>query len=216
MPGTLRTVIAGGGRVGGNVAHLLNDRGHDVTVIERDERTADRVSDEYVATVITGDATRPSILRQAGLERADVLAALTGETGTNLAICMAAERLESSLDTVMRAEEAIGDEYDGFVDEVVFAERAAARAAANAVERDVRALEAVTGNLEILEVRVAEGAPVAGKVLTEVALPRGSLVVSDADGNHTAGSDTELIPGRSYVVAVEPDVADEIMNLFRG
>jgi trk system potassium uptake protein TrkA len=50
----------------------------------------------------------------------------------------------------------------------------------------------------------------------DVALPRGSLVVSNDDGNRIAGSETVLEAGRSYVVAVEPDVADEVMNLMRG
>jgi trk system potassium uptake protein TrkA len=209
-------VIAGGGRVGSRTAHLLDDRGHDVTVIERDRDLVEALSDEYVATVIHGDATRPSILRQANLDRADVIVALTGEAGRNLAVCMAAQRLDPGVSTVMRTDESLDGEYDAFVDEVIFPERAGARAAANAVERDVRALEDVTGNLEIMEVRVAEGAPVAGRTLTEVALPRGSLVVSDADGHRTAGSETELVAGRSYVVAVEPDVADEVVNLFRG
>jgi trk system potassium uptake protein TrkA len=65
-------------------------------------------------------------------------------------------------------------------------------------------------------VRVAEGAPAAGKQLTEVRFPAGTLVVSDDDGRRVARSDTTLTPGNRYVVAVEPDVADEVMNLMRG
>jgi trk system potassium uptake protein TrkA len=41
-------------------------------------------------------------------------------------------------------------------------------------------------------------------------------VVSGADGDRVAGPDTELVPGKSYVVGVEPSVADEVMNLLRG
>lgn len=212
----LRVVIAGGGRVGTQTAKLLDDRGHEVVVVEPDADAAARIGDEYIATVIEGDATRPSVLTQAGLDRADVVAALTDATGTNLAICMAAERLAPSVETVMRTEEETGDEYADFVDEVIYAERAAARAAANAVEQDVRALEDVTGDLDIMEIRIAEGAPVAGRPLSEVALPRGSLVVSDADGHRIAGSETVLEAGRTYVVAVESSVSDEVMNLTQG
>jgi len=216
MPGTQRTVIAGGGRVGRRTARLLDDRGHDVVVIEDDPDLVQSLSDEYIATVIEGDATRPGILQQADLERTDALAALTGLTGANLAICMVAERLVPEVATVMRTDREVAEEYAGYVDEVVFPERAGARAAANAVERDVRALEDVTGNLDVMEIQVAEGAPVAGRSLLDVALPRGSLIVSDGDGNRIAGSETVLEPGRTYVVAVEPDVADEVMNLLRG
>jgi trk system potassium uptake protein TrkA len=65
-------------------------------------------------------------------------------------------------------------------------------------------------------VRVAEGAPAAGKQLADVRFPAGTLIVSDDDGNRIARSDTTLTPGSRYVVAVEPDVADEVMNLMRG
>jgi trk system potassium uptake protein TrkA len=216
MDGNFRIVVAGGGRVGRRVAHILDDRGHDVVVVERDSEQADSISDDYVATVIEGDATRPSVLEQVGLERTDVVAALTSLTGTNLAICMMVRELAPSTQTVVRTEREPGEEFDRFVDEVIFPERAGARAAVNAIEPDVSALEDVTGELDILEVHVADGAPVAGKSLTDVALPRGSLVVSDAAGDTLAGPDTELHPGESYVVAVEPAVADEVMNLFRG
>jgi trk system potassium uptake protein TrkA len=215
MDGNFRVVIAGGGRVGQRAAHLLDDRGHDVVVIEADTDRADAISDEYVATVIQGDATRPSVLEQVDLGRTDVVAALTSVTGTNLAIGMMAKQM-SNVQTVVRTEREPDDEFDRFVDEVIFPERAGARAAVNAIEPDVSALEDVTGELDILEVHVAEGAPVEGKTLSDIALPRGSLFVSDAAGNNIAGPETELHAGESYIVAVEPEVIDEVMNLMRG
>jgi len=216
MDGNFRVVVAGGGRVGRRAAHMLDDRGHDVIVVERDSERADALSDDYVATVIEGDATRPDILEQVGLDRADVVAALTSQTGTNLAICMMVRELSPDTQTVVRTERESGEEFDRFVDEVIFPERAGARAAVNAIEPDVSALEDVTGELDILEVHVADGAPVADKSLAEVALPHGSLVVSDAAGDMLAGPETVLHPGESYIVAVEPSVVDEVMNLFRG
>jgi trk system potassium uptake protein TrkA len=118
--------------------------------------------------------------------------------------------------TVIRTEREPDDEFDRFVDGVVFPERAGARAAANAIEPDVSALEDVTGELDILEIRVQEGAPVANRTLSDIALPRGSLIVSNAAGDRIAGPDTVLEPGETFVVAVEPDVVDEVMNLMRG
>jgi trk system potassium uptake protein TrkA len=41
-------------------------------------------------------------------------------------------------------------------------------------------------------------------------------VVSDADGQSIAGADTVLEAGRTFVVAAQPGVIDEVMNLFRG
>ena len=217
MTSDLDVIIAGGGRVGFQTAAILGDRGHDVTIIERDERVVSDIADEWVATVIRGDATDPGIIEQAGIETADVVAALTGNAGLNLAVCLAASELTPGIRTVARIDRASAESYTRFVDAVLFPERAGARVAANEISgSDVQTLADVTGTLDIMLVRVAEGAPAAGKRLTEVRFPEGALVVSDDDGNRVARSDTTLTPGRRYVVAVEPDVADEVMNLMRG
>ncbi len=217
MTGSRDVIIAGGGRVGFETAALLADHGHDVTIIERDERIVDEIADEWVATVIEGDATDPGIIEQAGIERADVIAALTGETGLNLGVCLAASELSPEIRTVARIDRLTGEEYTRFVDAIVFPEHAGARVAADEIiGSDVRTLADVTGTLDIMLVRVAEGAPAAGKQLSEVRFPAGTLVVSDGDGNRIARPDTTLTAGRRYVVAVEPDVADEVMNLLQG
>jgi trk system potassium uptake protein TrkA len=211
-----RIVIAGGGTVGLRSARLLSDRGHKVVLIERRPERADRLSSEYVATVIEGNAARPSVLQQAQLERSDVVAALTGSEETNFAICMAAQRM-TDIRTVMRIKRTPDDLYDQFVDGMVFPEHYGARAAVNEIVREgVRTVEEIFGEVEIMEVEITEDAPVADKRLDEVRLPRGSLIIVDADGERIGGPETVLRPGERYVIAVEADVADEVMNLLRG
>ncbi|AJF26536.1 NAD-binding protein [Haloarcula sp. KBTZ06] len=217
MTSDLDIIIAGGGRVGFQTAEILADRGHDVTIIERDDRIVSDIADQWIATVIQGDATNPDIIEQAGLERADVIAALTGETGLNLAVCLAAAELTPDIRTVARIDRTGGESYTRFVDAVVFPERAGSRVAANEIiGSDVQTLADVTGNLDIMLIRVADDAPAAGKPLSDVRFPEGTLVVSDANGERIARADTTLTPGSSYVVAVEPAVVDEVMHLMRG
>jgi trk system potassium uptake protein TrkA len=217
MAPSLDIVIAGGGRVGFQTAEILAGQGHDVTIVERDPAMVDRIADEWLATVIEGEATNPEILEQTDVENADVLAALTGDTGLNLAVCMAGTELSGGVRTVARIDRASGESYLRFVDAVVFPERAGARVAANEIlGSDVQTLASVTGDLDIMQIRVAEGAPAAGKQLSAVSFPRGALVVSGADGDRIAGPETQLVPGKSYVVGVQPEVADEVMNLLRG
>jgi trk system potassium uptake protein TrkA len=217
MPSRLDIVIAGGGRVGFQTAELLAGQDHDVTIVERDGDVCDAIADAYVATVVEGDATNPEILEQTGIEGADVVAALTGETGLNLAVCLAAKELSPGIRTVARIERASGEAYTRFVDAVLFPERAGARVAANEIlGSDVRTLADVTGSLDIMQIRVEEGAPAAGKQLKNVRFPSGTLIISDDDGERIARPDTTLTPGRRYVVAVEPDVVDEVLNLLRG
>lgn len=217
MPEDKSVIIVGGGRVGFQTAELLSDRGHNVRIIEKDPELCAALTDEWVATVIEGDATDPAILEQGGLETADVVAGLTGLTGVNLAVCMMATRLSPGTRTVARLDHGDGANYTEFVDGIVYPERAGARVATNQiVGSDVQTLADVTGNLDIVSVRVAEGAPAAGKQLRNVRFPAGTLVISAEDGDSVAQPDTELSPGHRYVVAVDPAVADEVMNLLRG
>lgn len=217
MTSKMDVIVAGPGRVGSQTAELLANRGHKVTVIERDSDVVSDVADEWYATVIHGDATEPDILRQAGAEDADAIAALTGETGLNLAICMISERISSDIRTVARVGRDVGESYLNYVDGVVFPERAGSRVAVNEVcGTEVQTLADLTGDLDIMVVTVHEGAPASGRSLEEVNLPHGSLIVSDKNGDQIARRDTVLEPGHSYVVAAEDSVVDEVLNLMRG
>lgn len=213
----LDVVIAGGGRVGFQTAKLLASWDHDVTIVERDRSVCEDLSDEYLARVIHGDASNPDILQQADIDHSDVVAGLTGEAGLNLAVCMEAQEMAQDIRTVARIDSSRKETYTRFVDAVIFPEQAGARTATNEIiGSDVQTLADVTSDLDIMQIRVREGAPAAGKQLKTVRFPSGTLVISDDDGHHVARPETTLSPGKRYVVAVEPDVADEVMNLMRG
>jgi len=210
-------IIAGGGRVGFQTAEVLADRDENVTIVEQDEDRVEEIADAWIATVIQGDASDPAILEQAGIDDADTVAALTELTGLNLAVCLLANRLTDGIRTVARVDRETDETYDRFVDAVVYPEAAGARAAANkAAEGEVQSLPSVTGDVEILEISVAEGAPAAGRTLSEIAFPAGTLVITGEDGNRISQPDTTMTPGRRYVVAVEPAVVDEVLQLMRG
>jgi trk system potassium uptake protein TrkA len=214
---TQDTIIAGGGRVGFQAAELLAARDENVTIIEQDDDRVEEIADAWIATVIQGDASDPGILEQAGIEGADTIAALTELTGLNLAVCLLATRLTDQIRTVARVDRETDGSYDRFVDAVVYPEKAGARVAASRTAGDeVRTLSSVTGDIEILEIRVAEGAPAAGRTLTETAFPAGTVVISGEAGNRISKPETTLTPGRQYVVAVEPGVVDEVLQLMRG
>jgi trk system potassium uptake protein TrkA len=214
MADTEHVVVAGGGRVGHRVAQHFADRGRRVTVVDPDPDAGGRSVEEV--EYVEGDATRPSVLREALLEETSVLGALTDREDTNLAVCMAAKQLQPGIRTVARIEDEDGDEYTEYVDEVYFPERASVRAAVNAVTgSDVRSLEGVTGDLELLDIRVDYDAPAAGEVV-EDALPEGSVVVARTDGHVAVQHATKLVAGRRYVVAADRDVVDTVLRQFRG
>ncbi|WP_311173197.1 potassium channel family protein [Halobellus ordinarius] len=217
MTRTKRFVIAGGGRVGLQTAENLAGQNHEVVLIESDEERVAELSDAYLGPVIHGDATRPSILKQADLTDADAIAALTDETGTNLAICMEAQQLAPSIRTLARAETRTDHEYDEVVDATLMPQYLGGDHAADMLTGEgIRTLVYPTADLDIIEVTVTESAPVAGRQLDEIALPEGSLLLSTADREELAGPETRLEPNERYIVAVESGVVDEVLNLMRG
>jgi trk system potassium uptake protein TrkA len=220
-PKDLRIVIVGGGHVGYHTAERLSNRGHDIVIIEKDEDRVEFLSEQYIATIIQGDGGRPSVLRQADVSGSDVCAALTDYGAmTNLGICMTAQRIAPDVRTVARIDHGDDEEYEEMVDAVVYPEELAAHSAANEViavsDGGVRTIEEVNTDLELFEIEIADDAPVAGKSLDTVNLPRGALVIADREGGEFPGPETVFEPGAQYVLAVRSSVTDEVVRLLRG
>ncbi|ELZ44786.1 TRK potassium uptake system protein [Halorubrum californiense DSM 19288] len=217
MAQSKRFVIGGGGRVGLQTAENLTEQGHEVLLIEIDEDRVEELADAYLGPVIHGDATEQSILRQADVQRADAIAALTDETETNMEICLTAHHLAPTIRTLARSESRTGGGHDEVVDATLLPQSLGGDHAADMLTgEEIRKLVFPTADLDIIEVTVAESAPVAGRRLDEIALPAGSLLISTSDRESLAGPDTLLEPSEQYILAVESDVVDEVVNLFRG
>lgn len=80
-------IIVGGGNTGSHLAQILVSEGHTVRVIEERPALLEKLRTELpVDAVIAGDGSAPTILEQAQIEKALVLAAVTGSDETNLVI----------------------------------------------------------------------------------------------------------------------------------
>jgi trk system potassium uptake protein TrkA len=85
-------VVAGGGKVGSNVARSLIALGHEVTVIEQRPDRFALLEEEFGPAVIRGDATEIAVLERAGIARPpELLLAVTGDDEDNLVICQIAK-----------------------------------------------------------------------------------------------------------------------------
>jgi trk system potassium uptake protein len=83
----LQVLVVGGGRVGAELATLLLRSGHHVDVVELASDRAAALREELPAAVVSvGDGTDPSVLEAAGVRRADVVVAVTGEDARNLVV----------------------------------------------------------------------------------------------------------------------------------
>ncbi len=80
----MHAIVAGCGRVGSQLAQLLALQGHDVVVIDRSESSFDRLGTTFNGITLQGIAFDEEILLEAGIEEADVFAAVTNYDNTNL------------------------------------------------------------------------------------------------------------------------------------
>src|SRR5439155_12949061 len=83
-------LIVGGGKVGWNLARELIDKGEEVTLIESDRRRYLVIEQELEHAVQYGDATELWVLERAGISRADLVIAVTGDDEDNILICQVA------------------------------------------------------------------------------------------------------------------------------
>ncbi len=127
----MHVVIAGGGRVGAQTARYLVDRGHTATIIEQAESMVANLPTDDGIEVIVGDAVSPEPFETVALGRAEVFAALTGDTNVNVAACYIAQSGDESVRTVARIAREDEREYNSHdaIDAVVFPEAAGAATA---------------------------------------------------------------------------------------
>jgi trk system potassium uptake protein TrkA len=89
----MKFLVIGCGRVGSTLAHTLSDRGHHVTVIDRDPRAILRLGPRFLGHPLIGTGFDRGLLLRAGIERCDGLASVTGSDETNVVIARLARHL---------------------------------------------------------------------------------------------------------------------------
>lgn len=85
-------IIAGGGKVGRFLTEALVNRGHEVLLIEKDRYKVEQYTEQFGGIVVQGDACEAQVLSDAGIARADVMIAVTGDDEDNLVCCQVAKR----------------------------------------------------------------------------------------------------------------------------
>jgi trk system potassium uptake protein TrkA len=84
-------IVVGGGKVGYYLVKSLLEEGNEVLVIEKDAHKCSLLTDELGANVLQGDGCEVVYMAQAGMGRADVVVAVTGDDEDNLAVCQVAK-----------------------------------------------------------------------------------------------------------------------------
>ncbi len=215
-------LIAGGGKVGANLARvLLKDGKHEVTLIEQRRDRFDRLEPEFEHQVLLGDATEIFVLERAGIARPpDVVAALTGDDEDNLIITQLAKEKYGVSKVIARVNDPRNQAHFDLlgISPTVSATRGLMALIEHEVpEHDlVHLLELRKENLEIVEVVIDQGAPAAGATVERLELPEGSRLISVTRNGHSeiAVGSTELQPGDQVLAILQPGKEDELRRVL--
>jgi trk system potassium uptake protein TrkA len=170
-------IIVGGGKTGSQLAGQLLDGGHKVKLIEDRPAVLSRLREELPAdVVVAGDGSSPSVLESAGIENAQVLAAVTGEDEDNLVVTTLA-RFEFGVPRVIARVNNPKNTWLFTLDMGVDVALCQSDILAKLIAEEMSIGDMMTllklrkGEFSIVEEKVDPGAVVVGKELRDIELP---------------------------------------------
>ena len=214
-------IIAGGGKVGYYLGRELLGGDHEMLVIERSASRAAEINDLLEGTVQQGDACEASVLDGAGIARADLVAAVTGDDEDNLVVCEIARYrgVPRVLARVNNPTNALLFQKRGIETTV-----SATEAILSQIEQELPVTSMVPvmqlhQGLELVEVRLSETSPVVGRTPREVLLPPESLIALIVDSGgvpRVPGADTTLTVGDALVVVTRAESKGMLQEALIG
>ena len=215
-------LIAGGGKVGANLASTLIKMGHEVSLLEGDRHRYSILEEQFEHVARYGDATELFVLERAGVERADLVVAVTGDDEDNLIVCQVARDKYNVPKVIARVNDPRNQPHFDMLGITLTVSATATILAL--IEHQLPQHELVTlldlrrENLEIVEFAIDPGSPVAGRTVRDLNLPNRSRLISvTRDGRaEIAIGDTELRPGDLVMAILEPGVEDELKRVLQA
>ena len=213
-------IVVGAGKVGRNLASELIAKEHEVTLIESSRPRYLAIEEEFEHAVHYGDATELWVLERAGIQRADLVIAVTGDDEDNILVCQVAK--EKYLCDRIIARVNNPRNHDHFrllgIQPAVSATDLILRLIEHEVPRYglVHLLALEEERLEIIELEVSEGAPAVGRRVADVDLPEGSLIISVLRGGtgFVPKPDTVIEAGDEVLLVLDPGLEDAITSYF--
>src|SRR5687768_11701857 len=213
-------VIAGAGKVGWNLARELMSKRHEVTVIESDRSRYLTVEQELEHAIQYGDATELWVLERAGINRADLVIAVTGDDEDNLLICQLAKEKYLCERIIARVNNPRNRQYFELlgIQPAVSATDLILRLIEHEVPQygTVHLLDLPEERLEIIELVVGDHCAAAGRRVADLDLPDGALVISvlrDGSG-FVPKADSVVEAGDEVLVVLDPGLEEDITRLF--
>ena len=89
----MKIIIMGCGRVGAQIASLLEQEGHEITVLDTDAYSFRRLPSDFKGTALLGNGMDEDVLKRAGIEEADVFVAMTQGDNRNVMAAQIAKHI---------------------------------------------------------------------------------------------------------------------------
>jgi trk system potassium uptake protein TrkA len=215
-------IIIGAGKVGYFLAKRLVNNKHTISIIDKNKLICEDVAKNIEALVINGDGCDPRILEEAGILRADVVAAVTGDDEDNLIICQLAKERFNIQRTVGRVNNP--DNEHTFSELGIDIPVDSTKIIAKIIEEEVSFSDFVNlmsfkrGKLAIVRVDLPEDSPVINKEIKDILLPKDSVLVSILRGEEVIvpKGDTILKPGDDVVALTLIGNEPQLLNLLAG
>ncbi|MGI8826886.1 MAG: potassium channel family protein [Chloroflexota bacterium] len=173
-------VVVGAGKVGYHLTKSLMNEGQEVLVIEKDGTKVDRIMTQLGATAIQGDGSEVATMQMAGIERADVVAAVTGHDEDNLIVSQVAKRRFNVPRTVARINNPRNEHI--FAQLGIDATVSATQIILSIIEQEipehpfVHLLTLQEGGVGFIQLQVSAESPAAGETMGNLTLPEDTAI----------------------------------------
>ncbi len=207
-------IVVGGGKVGYYLTKTLVNEGYEVLLIEKNPKKSAVYSERFGSVILEGDGAESTTLEAAGISRADVVIAVTGDDEDNLVICQTAKKRFNVPRTIARVNNPKNEEL--FKKLGIDVTVSATNLILNIIEQEIPERGLVHlftlkhAQLAIVEATVGKGAAVAGKPLSAIDFPPDTVISAVLrDGTMAIPKgDTVLLP-RDEVIAIVNRASEE-------
>jgi trk system potassium uptake protein TrkA len=215
-------VVIGGGNVGYYLTKELLHAGHEVVMIEKDPGRARQIADELGSIVVPNDGCEGRYQELAGMGRADVVAAVTGDDEDNLVACQVAKMHFNVPRAIARVNNPKNEQLFRrlAIDDTV----SPTRTILGVIEHEIpihdllHLTELEGGDLEIVEAQLTAESPAVGRELRELTLPEGTSIAVILRGSKAVAvrPETRLVDGDRMLAVTSSEKEPELRQLLIG
>jgi trk system potassium uptake protein len=213
-------VIVGAGKVGLNTGRSLLKMGHEIILVEQRRMRYNLLLEELEEKLLFGDGTELFVLEKAGIARADMVVAVTGDDEDNLIISQVAKLKYGVPKVVARVNNPRNQATFDLLG--VGANICAATSLISLIMHElpvhkfVHLLSLKSEKIEVVELEVGETSPFAHKLIGDIELPDGVLLSAVLRGGTAilARRTVEILPGDYVICLIEPGTAQALIRVF--